>query len=192
MWISQKFLSEPFLQNTSGQRLLLKNARKLLAKIFITDLEIYKKFLQYSLEIYWILTWSLTDAAQKMKFPIKDFFSKCDQSRRKLRIWSHLLKKSLIENLFFCAVGIMIFPNNTFSIRICSYKWKTSYNWRSSVPPVWNYSIFTKAIIGKTHWFLEISLAWTGPWSFQNRNDFSDLRQITRTFLKPFRFRKYW
>ena len=38
----------------------------------------------------------------KMKFSIKDFFSKCDQIRRKLRIWSHLLKKSLMENLIFC------------------------------------------------------------------------------------------
>ena len=27
--------------------------------------------------------------AQKMKFSIKDFFSKCDQIRRKPRIWSH-------------------------------------------------------------------------------------------------------
>ena len=42
--------------------------------------------------------------AQKMKFSIKDFFSKCDQIRRKLRIWSHLLKKSLMENFIFCAV----------------------------------------------------------------------------------------
>ena len=40
-------------------------------------------------------------AAQKKKFSIKDFFSKCDQIRRKLRIWSHLLKKSLIENFIF-------------------------------------------------------------------------------------------
>ena len=31
-----------------------------------------------------------------MKFLIKDFFSKCNQIPRKLRIWSHLLKKSLI------------------------------------------------------------------------------------------------
>ena len=30
--------------------------------------------------------------AQKMKFSIKDFFSKCDQIRRKLGIWSHLLR----------------------------------------------------------------------------------------------------
>ena len=42
--------------------------------------------------------------AQKMKFSIKDFFSKCDQIHRKLRIWSHLLKKSLMENFIFCAV----------------------------------------------------------------------------------------
>ena len=42
--------------------------------------------------------------AQKMKFPIKDFLGKCDQIRRFLRIWSHLLKKSLIENFIFCAV----------------------------------------------------------------------------------------
>ena len=42
---------------------------------------------------------------QKIKIPIKDFFSKCDQIRRKLRIWSHLLKKSLIENYIFCTVG---------------------------------------------------------------------------------------
>ena len=39
-----------------------------------------------------------------MKFFIKDLFSKCDQIRRKLRIWSHLLKKSLTENFIFCAM----------------------------------------------------------------------------------------
>ena len=41
------------------------------------------------------------NTAQKIKFSIKDFFSKCNQNRRKLRIWSHLLKKSLMENFFF-------------------------------------------------------------------------------------------
>ena len=39
-----------------------------------------------------------------MEFFIKDFFSKCDKSRRELRIWSHLLKKSLMENFSFCVV----------------------------------------------------------------------------------------
>ena len=38
------------------------------------------------------------------KFSIKDFFSKCDQIRSKLRIWSHLMKKFLMENFIFCVV----------------------------------------------------------------------------------------
>ena len=42
--------------------------------------------------------------AQKMKLSIKDFSSKCNQIRRFLRIWSHLLEKSLMENFIFCAV----------------------------------------------------------------------------------------
>ena len=44
--------------------------------------------------------------AQKMKFSIKDFCSKCDQTRRKLQIWSHLPKKFLMENFIFCAVQL--------------------------------------------------------------------------------------
>ena len=43
---------------------------------------------------------------QKMNFSIKDFFSKFDQIHRKLRIWSHLLKKSLMEKFIFCAVNV--------------------------------------------------------------------------------------
>ena len=38
-----------------------------------------------------------------MQFSIKNFFINCDLIRRRLRIWSHLLKKSLMENLLFCA-----------------------------------------------------------------------------------------
>ena len=38
---------------------------------------------------------------QKMKFSIKNFFSKCDQIRRKMQTWSHLLKKSLMKNFIF-------------------------------------------------------------------------------------------
>ena len=48
----------------------------------------------------------LFHTAQKMKFSIKDNSSKCDQIRRKLRIWSHLLEKPLMENFTFCAVSI--------------------------------------------------------------------------------------
>ena len=42
---------------------------------------------------------------KKMKFSITYFFSKCYQIRRKLRIWSHLLKKSVMESFIFCAVN---------------------------------------------------------------------------------------
>ena len=36
-----------------------------------------------------------------MKVSIKDLFGKSDQIRRKLRIWSKLLKKSLMKNFIF-------------------------------------------------------------------------------------------
>ena len=49
-------------------------------------------------DLQWILY-------KKMKFSIKDFFSYCDQISSFLRIWLHLLMKSLIENFIFCAVA---------------------------------------------------------------------------------------
>ena len=42
----------------------------------------------------------------KMKFSIKYIFSKCDQIRKKLRIWLHLLKMYLMENFIFCAAFV--------------------------------------------------------------------------------------
>ena len=47
--------------------------------------------------------------AQKMKFSIKDLFlfSKFDQIHSFLWIWSHLLKRSLMENFIFCAVFVL-------------------------------------------------------------------------------------
>ena len=44
-------------------------------------------------------------------FFIKDFLSKCDQIRRKMWIWLHLLKKYLMENLIFCAVNLLEFDD---------------------------------------------------------------------------------
>ena len=55
---------------------------------------------------------SLSFTAQKLKFSIKDFFSKCDQIGSFQRIWSHLLKKSLMENFIFCTVFINPFLDN--------------------------------------------------------------------------------
>ena len=48
---------------------------------------------------------------QKMKFSIEDFFRKCDQIRSFLSIWSHLMKKSLMENFsFYAVVGANLVP----------------------------------------------------------------------------------
>ena len=47
----------------------------------------------------------ISSRGQLLKFSIKDFLSKYDQIRKFLRIQSHLLKKSLIENFIFCAVN---------------------------------------------------------------------------------------
>ena len=41
-----------------------------------------------------------------MKFSIKGFFSRCNQIHSFPRIWSYLLKKSLIENFIFCAGSV--------------------------------------------------------------------------------------
>ena len=52
----------------------------------------------------------LNITAQKMMFSIKDFFSKYEEIYRKLRIWSHLLKKSLMEKFIFCEVMVCDLP----------------------------------------------------------------------------------
>ena len=44
--------------------------------------------------------------AKKMKFSINDFFSKCTQIRSFLRVRSHLLEKSSIQNFNFCEVQL--------------------------------------------------------------------------------------
>ena len=56
---------------------------------------------------------------------MKNFLSKCDQIRRKLQIWSHLLKKSLMENFIFCAVLIW---NNHHKFLVHELNFKTKYN----------------------------------------------------------------
>ena len=47
-----------------------------------------------------------TFTAQKMKFSIKDSFSKCDQIRR--------VKNSLMENFIFCAVIFELFLKSVY------------------------------------------------------------------------------
>ena len=44
---------------------------------------------------------------KEMKFSIKDFLDKCDKNCSFLRIWSRLLKESLMENSIFCAAALV-------------------------------------------------------------------------------------
>ena len=57
----------------------------------------------------------LNYTAQKMKFSVTDFFSECDQIHSFPQIWSHLLKKSFMENFISCVVLELLkkvnFPN---------------------------------------------------------------------------------
>ena len=58
-----------------------------------------------------------------------DFFSKCDQIRNFLQIWSHLLKKSLIEYLIFCGVA----EKKTVYIDILMTSWEVD---RKNIQPL--------------------------------------------------------
>ena len=96
------------IENSYCQKLLgIKFDHKLICKSHSSDLR--KKA---SKKVHGLAR--VTPTARKMKFSIKDFFSKCDQIRRKLRIWSHLLKKSLMENFIFCVVTIFKYLEKTY------------------------------------------------------------------------------
>ena len=64
--------------------------------------------------------WQWRNTVQKMKFSIKDFFSKYDQIYFQ-QIWSHLLKEILIENFIFCvAKSVETLRKNLVSEAIAS------------------------------------------------------------------------
>ena len=66
--------------------------------------KIYHKYILKIYQYFFDTLRSVMNTAQKTKFSTKDFFGKCDQIRKKLGIWSYLLKKLLMENFIFCAV----------------------------------------------------------------------------------------
>ena len=115
---------------------------------------------------------NLISLHKKMKFSIKDFFSKCYQIRRKLRIWLHLLKKSLMDNFTFRAVYIawkslyeMLLeelPNNV-RLRIVGIEKRsgTSQNWVEH--PASNVPFRNKVLaIGiKTHVKADVKVFWS-------------------------------
>ena len=73
------------------------------------------KLVKLTLRCPWNLSFVKTHSkiftiiARKMKlFSIKDFYSKCEQIRRKLRIWSNLLEKYLQETSFLCSEWVLV------------------------------------------------------------------------------------
>ena len=82
-----------YFQNTSTTETRISDFYKLVVTVL-------KMFLQKKPKIIKCMSYT----AQKMKLSTKDFFNKCDQIRSFLRISSHILKKSLMENFTFCVV----------------------------------------------------------------------------------------
>ena len=81
-----------------------------LIRYSLTQNSFYNQFFKVaaiSITFSWLLSCidqGLSFTTQKMKFSIKDFFSKREQIPRKLRICSHLLKKFPTKNFIFCVV----------------------------------------------------------------------------------------
>ena len=66
------------------------------------DCQLGKSYL-FKLVVIFLFSLRRRNTAEKMKFCFKFFFRKCDQIHKKLRIQSHFLKKSLVENFNFYA-----------------------------------------------------------------------------------------
>ena len=70
-----------------------------------------------------------------MKSSIKDFASKCNQIRSFLRIWSHLLKKSLMENfIFLCSVCLNVFQGEFLNLPALAILNTTNESFREYEP----------------------------------------------------------
>ena len=63
-----------------------------------------------------------------MNFSIKNFFSKCDQIRSFLRIWSHLVKKSLMEKFIFWEVKLLALAIYIFFVKSMKNLWVSKQN----------------------------------------------------------------
>ena len=89
---------------TTLQTLLVKTYSNFLQCFYLQTISDFEsKYSEKSLQKTRGLSRTLLHCTKNEVFH-KDFFSKCDQVRRNLRIWSHLLKKTLMENFFFCSV----------------------------------------------------------------------------------------
>ena len=67
-----------------------------------------RKFILYQSWSYQGTPYFTTALYKKVKLSIIYFFSICDPIHRKLWVWSHLLKKLLMEYFIFCAAFLVI------------------------------------------------------------------------------------
>ena len=95
-----------------------------------------------------------------MKFSIWDFFSECDQIHTLLRIWPHLVKKSLMENFIFCEKRLI------WQVEIVQL---IKYNWTQSgfTRPKWSCCFFVwqkRDFLGiSCKMIFEDNITWTLP-----------------------------
>ena len=87
---SKAYLKWDFWGNRRKHVVFFSLQLKVKVDIFVVQTFSYKLFWQFII--------------QKIKFSTNTFFSKREQIRSFLQIWSDLLKKSLLENLILCAV----------------------------------------------------------------------------------------
>ena len=117
----------------------------------------------------------ILNLVQKMKLSITDFFSKCDQIRSFLRLWSHLLKKSLMKNFIFCTLQLTQKDNpQKISFRINYINKRIRFSWRTiqkyRLLSVNKYLQCTHKIICKASSTWNVSYSLTQPCSFHPHN----------------------
>ena len=97
----EHFCKNSYLTYMLRKKLFLSRGKKCTKWMIPLKIHFYIKYFSTFSKMFlppslWLALFYIT--AQKRKFFINDFFSKCHQIRGKLRIWSHLLKKSLTKN----------------------------------------------------------------------------------------------
>ena len=79
---------------------------------------------------------------KRLKFSVKAFLSKCGQIRSFLPIWSHLLRKSLVENfIFLCSLTTISFGVMT---SICTIPPLVIASW--NIVADTQYAMFTRCV----------------------------------------------
>ena len=88
-----------------NQNDILRNyLRRIWIRISVSRFYIFLQLVNYCKITLVLVDQKTQFTAQKMKFSIKDFFSKLDQIRSFPQICSHLLEKSLLQNVGFSAM----------------------------------------------------------------------------------------